>query len=438
MKKILFFGLCVIFISGMQPVRAECDPDPCEPAVCDPCGPNLFGGRALKKSLWFWGGHVETGLYANEYGRKDTYLYTGDMFSGTVPGNTGHLLNVRNTGMQVNQAVFSLGRNIDARHGWDFGGRIDYAFGTDALVLQSRGLEYGNGHGRNMAGNHVGGRWGSGDYFSTLAQVLFEAGYKNLNVRVGKFLNPMGHESALATHHFFYSLTDAFGILPKTQTGVLATYAVNKKLSVFGGWTQGYDSQYSMFLNNDDLTFDTSHNNAFLFGLRYDMNKRTYFRYAAMVGRDTDGNFGVKDDRNYFVQSFIVGYKPGKRWDYTFEWTLRNERDEITDARQYWGAYGINQELIYKINDRWSLGGRAEWSHFYQSTHGTGAQSFGLEKYTFTVGLNWTPTGRLLIRPEIRYDKFDGDFDGQFREKGPDGRARDKQLSGGFSMIVKF
>lgn len=456
-----------------------CSPcDPCEQGIfCDPCNPVC----KPKKSKWFIGGHGEAGFFANEYGNKDQH-YNGWTDPGNLAYFPGTLHNVRNTGGQLNQLVFFMGREADGRRGWDWGGRVDYMFGTDAALAQSRGLEYASGHWDNADPNHWGGRWGSGDYYSALTQAYFEGSYKKMNIKVGKFLTPMGHESLYSTDRFFYSLSDAFCMLPITQSGALLTYDVNKKLSVFGGWVQGqrassYDSYYDPYWDEmvyEDNFFDSSHNNAFLFGLKYDFSKRGYVKYSAMIGRDTSDSSlnlyygGLRNDRNYFVQSLVVGYKPGKRWDYTFEWTLKNDKNDNPDGhwytdddhygtnstKYYWGAYGINQELIYRINKKWSVGLRAEWSYNYASTHGrydeihggndisgSWRDSNGCDKYGFALTANWTPRSWLTVRPELRYDKFDGAGDYanyQFTEKGTAGRNRDKQLSGGVSAIVKF
>ena len=55
-------------------------------------------------------------------------------------------------------------------------------------------------------------------------------------------------------------------------------------------------------------------------------------------------------------------------------------------------SYGINQYLLYSINDCWGVGGRAEWW-----------KSNGNSIYALTGGVNYKPTQNLTLRPEVRY-----------------------------------
>lgn len=376
---------------------------------------------------------MEGGRYENKYGNSNHRDA-----SGTFPGNTFKLHNVRNTGYKLNQGVLSFGKNLDTQNGWDIGGRVDFMFGTDANDLQSQGLEYKTGHRKNKTGNHAGGRWGYDDYYSALAQTYIEAGYKNFKLKFGKFLNPMGHEGVFSPDRFFFSLTEAYYILPKTQTGVLLSYDLNSKFSIFGGWSNGFTSMADLHPNGDDLSFDTSRNDAFLFGLRYNMSKRFYLKYAGMTGSDTAkytiNSINKENDRHYFVQSFIVGSKLGQHWDYTFEWILRSENNKGNSRDDDYGARGINQELIYTINDQWSVGGRWEWLYCYNKNHHLYTDNKNFEKFVYTGGINWKPFDWLLIRPEIRYDKYHRNTPFQ-KKNGP---SRNTQLSGGVSVVVKF
>lgn len=71
MRPLLFVGLCVVLAFGVRSAQAvECSPEPREVVVCEPDGPNRFDGYETKKSPWFFGGHLEAGIYENEYGRK--------------------------------------------------------------------------------------------------------------------------------------------------------------------------------------------------------------------------------------------------------------------------------------------------------------------------------------------------------------------------------
>lgn len=353
-------------------------------------------------SLWKYGAHIETGLYANQYGQKNAY--TGNTYWPGGPdvysGNTALHQNVMQSDWQMNQVWVYFGKELDTRCGWDFGGRIDYVYGTDARYLQSDGLEKNAGH----------GYWGTGDYYSALGQMFAEAGYGRLSVKFGKFFSPLGHESLNATERFFYSLSKSYGVAPDTSTGALFTLKATDKFSIFAGWTQG-PNQF----------FETSRDNSLTGGFDYHLGKRTHLGYGLQVGSNT------RDDIDYFYHSLYLTHKFCDHWEYAFEWALANTKEQGHPI----GIYGIDQAIYYHINPRWAVGLRLEWEHEYHSGDSD-------DIYAVTLGANWRPRHWLLIRPEIRYDKVHGGYEPFKRTKGNGFDVRTEQMSGGFSMVVKF
>ena len=480
-------------------VFSECSP--CGEVFCDPCDPcNPCDAVCGKKSQWNVGGWAEVGLWANQWGRTNSY---GP--GGVSPGNSQLLSNVRHTGVQASQIWLFAERTLDTRRGFDVGGRVDFLYGTDGIFTQSDGLEF-----RSRTPGAT--RWGEGDYYASFAQIYAEAGYRDVSVKAGKFLTPFGSESIMAPNRFFYSLSYAFSQLPVTHTGVVGTWAPSEKFSLIGGW-----------VNGADMTFYDGDNNAAIFGATFKPNKKVSLSYVGAIGQDKWGwgfggwssvfdisltvpnpfpfgppsitapgefpvgvnPFDLSRTRDYFLQSVIVNLKPNKRWDYTFEWTLRNVVNGNLDIdprfaidygpasydlgpfgtfvipgtegqippggvstlpiKRYDGAYGINQELIYTVNKKWAIGGRVEWMHTYgriypwlYSNGGAigaavgNAVRFDSNFYGYTLAVNWTPNDWLLVRPEVRYDKVYGGGN-PF-----DANTRDDQVSGGVSAVVKF
>lgn len=412
--------------------------DSCVPILCDSCGASLFDGRGRNPSQWEIRGHLQAGRYANEYGWDNVYYSTGYK----EYGNNSHLLNVADTDERLNQGYIFVQRKLNTSRGWDVGGKISYMYGTDARFVQAAGLETATSHGAWL------GPWDKLNNYSAIPEMYVEVGRKDFSLKVGKFLSMLGHESILSTERFFYSLSQAYGELPKTHTGVVATWDVNSKLNVFGGWVNGPDS-----------FFDTGEDNALLGGATYRFNDRLYAKYVAMAGMNTKAKevalpyWGYREwstKQKYFMHSFIVGVKPGKQWDFTFEWTLRNTNADYAknpDGPGYdptyfgWfsmGGYGINTELIYRFNRQWAVGLRAEWTHRYAEDYFRGKLDKYYEYndlYSFTLAANWTPTKWLTVRPEMRYDKFDG-RDDYFNLIGTP--KRNKQFSGGISVTVQF
>ena len=401
----------LLFAALTASAQADCGFGGCDPNGLGGCG---IGCGQKAYSCWDYGGWVEAGLYGNNHGTRNVYDNWGGVGPGQAwqgwSGNTAALGPARMADLQMNQLYGYFGKKLDTRCGWDFGGRVDFMYGTDALYTQSNGMEYSDNH----------DRWGKGDYLASIPQIYAEVGYCNVSLKAGKFYGPLGHEGIMSPNRFFYSTSYAFGITPVTQTGILATWDANSRLSVFGGWTCGED------FGVGDSTFADGDNNAALLGFKYKVNRKVTFGYSALIGSESDYNEWAGDDHKYFVHSFIIGFQPNRCWDYTFEWALRNNNYEGAGWQDRQAAYGINQELIYKYNRCWAFGLRGEW--MYNTL-------IDADSYEVTLGANWTPNNWLLVRPEIRYDycTFDNGGFKTFDEGNSKG-----QLGVGVSTIVKF
>ena len=174
--KQVFFGLLVtIWLSSSLSAEAY----EYEQLSCSTTN-NCFAGyeSACQQSPWSLSGHVESGLYVNQYGQKNAYtgraLRNGGVDANS--GNTDLLLNVGQSDLQLSQGWIILEKKLSKRSSWDVGGRVDYVFGTDARYMQSSGLEKDAGH----------AYWGTGDYYSSIAQAYAEFGYGNLRKSLQK------------------------------------------------------------------------------------------------------------------------------------------------------------------------------------------------------------------------------------------------------------
>ena len=392
-------------------------------SVCNPCDPVFRKGSSqCRGSQWEFGGWIETGVYVNQYGQRNAYT---DGEFDEWSGNTWLVDNVRQSDLQVNQLWLYLGRTLNTRRGFDIGGRVDLNFGTSSNFLQSDGLEF-----RSRSSGMQGG-WGKGDYRLAFAQLYGEVGYRNVSAKFGKF---MGY-CVMAPTHFFYShgyLCD--NLLVGTYTGVVFTWNANEKLSLSGGWVNGQD------IDGHDLSFGNSNSNAFLFVVEYAFSEKFSMEYTGLVGREKHPRGVPTNLYEYFGQSLSFNIKPNNRWEYMFGWAFRNDND----VEDRWGAYGIVNELIYHFNKRCAIGTRIEWKHMYSSDLGGIIGANGADLFGITVGLNWRPNDRLVIRPEVRYDRvFSGGFlDDSGNSAGlfnrTRGNGRNDQFSGGASIVVKF
>jgi hypothetical protein len=403
----------------------ECNPcDEVAAADCDPCGDVDACYTKVKKSKWFVNGYLEAGFFANEYGQKNQYdTGTPREERALLPlsGNTGFLQNVAQTGGQLNQLYVSAGRAVDGKHGLDIGGTVDFTFGTDARFTQSAGFEYQ----LDSSGDKIW-QWGTGDYYSSFAQAFIEIAYKRWNVKIGKVTAPFGSNAYKSTERFFYSLADTYAMVPETALAAYATYTVNDRLSVYAGWAQ------------PDQFGETSHDNAFLFGFNWQAGKRLNIAYA--LGSGTNDRYA--DDVDYFVQSLVATYKINSKLTYIFDWSLYNVNDRALNVDPQ-GIYGINTELIYQYNCRWAFGFRAGWGRDINNyLYSAYAAPQGYDnKYTFSLGANWTPRKWLTVKTELRYDKFEDSAAFNYYLDNGTPRYSDlktDQLSGGVSVIVKF
>jgi len=105
------------------------------------------------------------------------------------------------------------------------------------------------------------------------------------------------------------------------------------------------------------------------------------------------------------------------RYTYVLQHDLGVQSDANTaDGVRQANWYGLNQYLFYKINCCWTAGLRFEWFRDEEGFVVTGlrpgnpdfGQLFPGNFYELSAGLNYKPNGNWTIRPEIRYDWFDG------------------------------
>ena len=94
--------------------------------------------------------------------------------------------------------------------------------------------------------------------------------------------------------------------------------------------------------------------------------------------------------------------------------------------------------LFVDLAEQWSVGGRLEWflddDGARVNVNGAGRGSY----YAATVGTNWRPCSNLTIRPEVRWDWFDGQgrpFDS--RNGGMSGTAV-HQFTAGIDFVAVF
>lgn len=375
------------------------------------CEKAVKGGGGLSG---LFSGHIAAGVTLNADRPASNY-------NGPVTFND------RNE-IQLNQTYLSFGRDVDnGGCGWGVGGRLDLLYGTDYIFTQAIGLETKD-DGQNA--------WnGSKMYGLAMPQAYVDVAYNDLSLKVGHFYTIMGYEVVDATGNFFYShaYTMQYGE-PFTHTGGLATYDYSDQLILYGGLVNGWD-------NFDALTDKL----AFLGGATWSPRGRDYSLTAMVISGEETGVAPPTTVRTGY--SIVFDYDITCHLKYVLQHDNFWQEDVFgpgLDAE--W--YGINQYLLYTVNDRWALGARFEWfrdddgvrlngTHLRETLTGrpavmTAAAAAG-NYYGMTLGANWTPRERLTVRPEVRWDWSDGTAGQPY-----DGGTKDSQFTAALDAILTF
>ena len=383
----IFIGLAILLWGTTSAIGqdffglAQCDP--CVPAS-NACG--LLGNGASSDSPFSFGGWVEMGVYTNSHGSRSN----GPIFSASH----------ERTDFQMNQLFIFGEKELNTKRGFDWGGRVDVAYGTDYDVMQTADGTFDDGWGVNRHG-----------YGLAIYNLYGTLGYKDLSVTVGKFVTLIGWEAVAAKDNLFYSHSYCYMIEPSTHTGVFATYDLTDRLSLTAGWTTGRDSSFK----------NPNGNSAALFGFDYSLAKNASIIYMINAGKEY--NDSVRTD--YFIQSLCFEWALTKRFTYVMQYNLGNNNERGGSRTS---AYGINNHFLYKLTDKLTAGTRVEW--FRDNAHVFDA--IASDYWQVTLGLRWDATGYLSFRPEVRYSWCNGGAT-PFADS-----TRRNQISGGCGMIISF
>lgn len=366
---------------------------------------------------------------------------------------------------QLNQLNLFAQRAVAAEgDAWDFGGRIDAMFGTDAIFTQAYGVPaFDVNTGLPLNRNH----WdlnllNSNDnrfYDIALPQAyaeIYAPVGNGLNIKAGHFYTPIGYETVPAPDNFFYThaYTMQYGE-PFTHTGVMGNYTVDKNWAVMGGvvtgsstggWDGGWDKQLGSWAGLAGTTWtsndkNTSANVSGTYGGTSEHSSQSWGLYSLVLKHNIT-------DKTHLVLQHDHGYANGVL-------------TSVPNVDAEW--YGVNSHLTYDIKDNLTAGIRAEWfrdqngfrvcspGRVAAATNGAGssyaaAGNFtatcnagnGGSYYGITAGMNWKPMKWLNVRPNVRYDWVDGTVaatGGQYR---PFGNAKQDQFLFSTDFNVNF
>ncbi|TWT75042.1 outer membrane beta-barrel protein [Allorhodopirellula solitaria] len=317
------------------------------------------------------------------------------------------LFNNRPNDLQAQQMWVYAEKRLDTSGGLDFGGRVDYVYGTDGPDTQAFGNNndsYDNG-------------WDNGPdnsgYGQALPQAYGEVGYGDWSVKVGHFFSMIGYEAVAAPDNFFYSHTyTMYHSEPRTHSGALAKYNANSDWTFYGGYTMG---QNSGFEDNGD---------AFLGGISWAVTDNFLLTYSTTDGRFSKAYPNGADSERGFLHSVVSDITVTDRIEYISQYEVLQTEDAAGNSAR--DTFSINNYLIYTVADCLALGARFEW---YDAE---GIFANDVDVYDCTLGANIAPHANILIRPEIRWDWVDGDATGILADNA------DQQTTFGIDSIFLF
>jgi hypothetical protein len=360
----------------------------CESGCCDNCGSSTCcgcGGWGLGNCLgdcclgdaWklsdcltpcccgpTYGGWISAGYYNHN---ERLSFDRGDELSFN---DNPHELNLDQAWFYVEKLAEAEGCCLD------YGYRFDMMYGAQGHAAQAFGND----------GGTWDVTWDHGVYEWAIPQLYGELAWNDWSVKVGHFFTPAGYEVINATGNFFYSHTlTHYNSEPFTHTGVLGTYSGNDCLTLYTGWTLGWDTGFDQF----------GAGNNFLGGFGWEATDDVTFTYIV-----TAGNLGWKTNNDDgFSHHVVANFTLSECWSYiiTHDYLITNDNAAGDGIEQ--DDKGLVNYLIYKLNDCWSVGGRMEW---WKSNNVVVNESISF--YDITGGINYRPHANLVIRPEIRYD----------------------------------
>ncbi len=306
--------------------------------------------------------------------------------------------NDRSNEYMLNQIYVITERTTDTQErDFDLGGRVDLIYGTDHRFLMANGLEF-----ETNADGSIEQTWNRDHRFYGLAmpQVYADVAWNDWVFRFGRFYTIVGYETGTAPDNFFYShsYTKQYGE-PFTNTGMLARWNLNERLSVSAGLHRGWDQWED---NNDklgvlgDIVWTGPEGNASL-----------------AVGIISSNEQPVGESTRNLI-SMVWTQRLTDSLKYVLQGDIAHEQNALPGGQDAeWR--GIVGYVLYDINPCWSLGFRYEWF-----ADDDGVRVAGLGNPTgipllavpshwqeASLGLHYQPNANVLVRTEVRWDWVD-------------------------------
>ena len=263
-------------------------------------------------------------------------------------------------------------------YGYDWGFRADVMYGTDAQKTQA----FGNPRADIPNTGTFDASLDHGVYGWAIPQLYAELAAGDWSIKMGRFYTIVGYETVTSPDNFFYSHAyTMYNSEPFTHTGVLGAYNGFDDVTLYAGWTLGWDTG-----------FDQSHSGSnFLGGFSTNLTDDIGFAYIL-----TAGNFGARSGgESGYSHSVVLDEALSQNLSYVLQSDVVSYDD---DDNHFGSQVGINQYLFYTVNDCLALGARMEW----WKSDGIVGDDDSASFYGLTYGANYKVNSNLVIRPEIR------------------------------------
>ena len=414
--------------TGCNSCNAGCG---CHCCCCDWCNLGepwvLFDDCCLKQAGITISGYIDQGYTWNPDNPVDNF-------------NGPQTFNDRANEYQFNQLYLYAEKAVDTSECcYDFGWRVDMLYGSDWRFTPQLGMEIEQDGTRSWNQDH---RF----YGLALPQFYGQVAINDLDIKVGRWYTPAGYEVVMSTGNFFYShlYTHQYGE-PFTHTGALATFKYTDQITLLAGIHEGWD-QWE----------DVNDSPSMLAGITWtSCDKKTSLAYVMTYGDEANELFFTNTQHRYY-QGIVFTRQVNDKLKYVahsdYGWQEEVAGEGTDDAE--W--YSISQYLVYQVNDCLSYGLRYEWFRDDDGfrVFGVGSSEFAAgvpspmgfvgggyvgSFQDITVGANYKPHANVLIRPEVRWDWYDGLASGVNGRPLPfDTGTSSSQFTAAVDMIFTF
>ncbi|MFN0021914.1 MAG: outer membrane beta-barrel protein [Pirellulaceae bacterium] len=394
-----------------------------------PCGcalEDLGEAHSLSNRCFFQSRGITAGGYIAQSFVWNPYQ-PADRFNGPLTWTD------RANEYQLNEIYFYAGKAADNEGcGTALGWRMDTYYGTNYRWDTSGGFET---------------NWQNNQFYGLAVPALYgEIAYNDLNVKIGRFVSPVGFYTVGQGNNFFSFIpyTYQYGE-PFTHTGVWGNYKVSDDLTIGAAITHGWDAS--------DNTANP-HAGA-LANATYTIDEQRSLAWVGVLGNEPNFS-GVNLRGNGF------GYT--SRYFQTLVYTNKISDDVMAVLQSDFGTqndatapgvnakwYGINSYLYWNMTCRCQWGVNAEWfrdqggfrvgqvlpSFGSPNARGLARGGFDGSFYRFAIGPKYYFTPNLYGRAAFIADAYDGKLNAGGLRPFDDGTKNHQQVIS-FDMVWTY